>query len=92
MLAEEHDQLEDIMKRLDLINRIIYEEKLHPKKHERPKSLGRATLPLIPRTLANVHAVSNMRRQTIDHAFGRPLPLPPLVIKKRKQPVHVAPD
>jgi hypothetical protein len=89
MLAEEYDQQEELKKRLDLLTKLISEEKLHPKVIRRAKSLGRPTLPIIGRTVANIQAASAMRRQAILGASGRPLPLPPLVIKKRKRPVMV---
>jgi hypothetical protein len=92
MLAEEHHQQENLMKRLDLVTRLIAEEKLHPKRHEPPGSIARPTLPLISRTAANIQAASAMRRQTIVRASGQPLPLPPLIIKKRKRPARVAPE
>jgi hypothetical protein len=84
LVSQEYDALQGHKKKLELIELMIGEEKIHASKC--PLKPATKPLPMLVRTAQNIKAASRMRHQTFETA-PVPLPLPPLkAVKRPKKP------
>jgi hypothetical protein len=83
MASREHDEVADLKRKVDVLDAMIREEQSHASGRTVVKSSAGSKLPMLARTVENVRALTQMRRQTIERR-SEPLPLPPLVVKKHR--------
>jgi hypothetical protein len=83
MAVREQYEMDNLKKKIELLDSMMREEQIQARRRTVVKSSAGSKLPMLARTVENVRALTQMRRQTIDRRSD-PLPLPPLDVRKHR--------